>query len=58
MDSKIELRLTIDYDAESKTIHKYEIADEYTLGEIAVIEATFKQCLKDWGYDVKLKMEE
>lgn len=57
MDSKIELRLTIDYDSDTKTIHKYEIADEYTLGEIAVIVATFKQCLKDWGYDVKL-MEE
>lgn len=57
MDSKIELKLTIDYDEDTKTIHKYDIADEYTLGEIAVIVATFKQCLKEWGYDVKRKEE-
>lgn len=54
----INLKMTIDYDAESKTIHKYDITDEYTLGEISIIMATFKQCLKEWGYDVKLNMEE
>lgn len=53
----INLKMKIDYDSESKTIHQYDIADEYTLGEIAVIVATFKQCLKDWGYDVKLTMK-
>lgn len=51
----INLKMTIDYNNESETIDNYEFADEYTVGEAAVIVATFKQCLKDWGYEVKLK---
>ena len=51
----INLKMAIDYNDESKTIDNYEIMEEYTIGEVSVIVATFKQCLKDWGYEVKIK---
>ena len=51
--ARINLKMTIDYDRVDKTIDKYDIDGKYSAGEIAVIIATFKHCLKDWGYEVK-----
>ena len=53
----IDMRMFIKYDDEQEKILDYDFMNEYTLAEVAVIVATFKKCLKDWGYDVKRKEE-
>lgn len=50
----IKVDLFIEYDDDKEIINNYEIRGDYTLAEIAVIVGTFKHCLKDWGYEVKL----
>lgn len=52
MKKAIKVDLFIEYDEDKETIEYYNIGGEHTLGEIAVIVATFKKCLNDWGYDV------
>lgn len=52
MKKTIKVDLFIEYDEDKETIEYYNIGGEHTLGEIAVIVATFKKCLNDWGYDV------
>lgn len=51
--ARIDLKMTIDYDRETNTIDNYDFDGEYSLEEVAVIIATFKHCLKEWGYEVK-----
>lgn len=57
MEKQINLNMTITYDEEKETINGYEFCGEYTVGEVAVIIATFKHCLRDWGYRVQLDEE-
>lgn len=50
----INLEMFIKYDEDAEKIIDYDFADkEYTLGDVAVIVATFRRCLEDWGYEVK-----
>lgn len=49
----IDMRMFIKYDEDKEQILDYDFMGDYTLGEVAVIVATFKKCLNDWGYDVK-----
>lgn len=53
----IDMRMLIKYDEEKEQILDYDFMNEYTLAEVAVIVATFKKCLNDWGYDVIRKEE-
>ena len=48
----IKVDLFIEYDEEKEQILDYDFMGDYTLGEVAVIVATFKRCLVDWGYEV------
>lgn len=45
--------MVIHYDYENKRINDYDLCDNYTIGEVSVIIATFRECLKAFGYDVK-----
>lgn len=58
MKKTIKVDLFIEYDDDKETIEYYNIGGEHTIREMAVIFATFKKMLNDWGYDVERKEED
>lgn len=48
----INVDLFIEYDEEKKGLTYYNIGGEQTIREMAVIVATFKKILNEFGYEV------